>query len=207
MCDCINITFQLAGSETTQTIQANANGTFNGLNTYEFTFESVTYSIWNDGSWEVTTDGVEGTNLVTFWESSPECPTASMPTWVDMDYFDTFITAPCNYCTCVKVEWTDETGTQYLTANVAGVVDGFYYYSFILLADTYFISFSTKDSCWYITQDSIGGTQFARLILDDPCPISPTWKSFGDYSILTRSCSCTPLVRLVLRGKITKHIY
>ena len=192
MCDCLNITFQIAGSDTTQTIQANANGTFGGFNTYEFTFDGVNYSIWNDGSWEVSTDGVEGVNLVTFWETTEMCPTASMPQWVDMDYFDTFITAPCNYCTCVKVEWTDESGTQYLSANVAGVNDGFYYYSFVLLAQTYFISFSTLDACWYLTQGSIGGTQFARLILDDPCPISPTWESFGDYTILTRSCTCTP---------------
>jgi hypothetical protein len=192
MCDCLNITFQLADSPTTQTIQVNANGTFGGFNTYEFTFDGITYSIWNDGSWEVSRDGVGGVDLVTFWESSPECPTASMPQWVDQGYFDTFITAPCSYCTCVKVEWTDESGTQYLTANVAGVNDGFYYYSFVYLAQTYYISYSSLDACWYLTQDSIGGTQFARLLLDTPCPISDTWESFGDYTIVTNSCGCTP---------------
>jgi hypothetical protein len=192
MCDCLNITFQLADSPTTQSIQVNANGTFGGFNTYEFTYDGITYSIWNDGSWEVSRDGVGGVDLVTFWESSPECPTASMPQWVDQGYFDTFITAPCSYCTCVKVEWTDESGTQYLTANVAGVNDGFYYYSFVYLAQTYYISYSSLDACWYLTQDSIGGTQFARLLLDTPCPISDTWESFGDYTIVTNSCGCTP---------------
>ena len=192
MCDCLNITFQLADSPTTQTIQVNANGTFGGFNTYEFTFDGITYSIWNDGSWEVSRDGVGGVDLVTFWESSPECPTASMPQWVDEGYFDTFITAPCSYCTCVKVEWTTESGTQYLTANVAGVNDGFYYYSFVYLTDTYYISYSTLDVCWYLTQDSIGGTQFARLVLDTPCPISSDWEVFGDYTIVTNSCACSP---------------
>lgn len=192
MCDCLNITFQLDGSDTTQSIEVNANGTFGGFNTYEFTFDGVTYSIWNDGSWEVSTDGVGGVNLVTFWESSPECPTASMPDWVDMDYFDTFITAPCNYCTCVKVEWTDESGTQYLTANAAGVNDGFYYYSFVLLATTYYVYYSSLDSKWYITEGSIGGTLIAELLLDDPCPISLDWDEFGDYTITTSSCTCSP---------------
>jgi hypothetical protein len=192
MCDCINITFQLAGSDVTQTIQANANGTFGGFNTYEFTFDGVTYSIWNDGSWEVSTDGVEGVELVTFWESSAECPTASMPDWVDEGYFDTFITAPCSYCTCVRVEWTDEDGTQYFSANIAGILNGYYYYSFIYLANNYFISYSEEDSCWYLTQDSTGGEKFARLILDSPCPLSAAWESiFIGVTIVTRQCVCS----------------
>ena len=45
MCDCLNITFQLADSPATQTIQVNANGTFGGFNTYEFTYDGITYSI------------------------------------------------------------------------------------------------------------------------------------------------------------------
>lgn len=192
MCDCLNITFQLAGSETVQTIQSNANGTFNGLNTYEFTFEGVTYSIWNDGSWTVTTDGVGGTNVVTFWEDASDCPIASMPTWVDVDYFDTFTTAPCNYCTCVKVEFTIDGDTQYFSANQQGINDGFYYYTFIYLGETYYIYYSTLDSKWIFSKGSIGGAIYAELLLDDPCPISPTWTVFGDFTLITRPCGCTP---------------
>lgn len=192
MCDCLNITFQLADSDTVQTIEVNANGTYGGLNTYEFTFEGVTYSIWNDGSWEVTTDGVEGTNVVTFWEVTDECPTASMPTWVNMDYFDVFTTAPCNYCTCVKVEWEIDGGTQYFSAQQQGINDGFYYYTFIYLATTYYIYYSSDDSKWFIAKNSIGGVIYAELLLDDPCPISTSWTNFGDYTFVTSSCGCTP---------------
>lgn len=200
MCDCINVTFQVVGEDTVQTIQANATDTFGGFNVYTFEWNTVTYTIWNDGSWEVTTDGVGGVDLVTFWETTEECPTASMPNWVDNGYFSTFITAPCGYCTCVKVEWTDESGTNYFNADVAGINDGFYYYTFVFLTDNYFISFSTLDACWYITQDSIGGAQFARLVLDTPCPLSASWESFGDYSFITRQCGCVKREDRIFKG-------
>lgn len=196
MCDCLNITFQLnvPGSPTIQTIQVNADGTFNGYNTYKFTFEGVTYYIWNDGSWEVSTDGVGGSNLVTFWESSPECPVASMPTWVDMGYFKMFTTAPCSYCTCVKVEWTDESGTQYLSANAVGIFEGFYYYQFEVEGTSYFIFWDISQSCWVISEEvSSGAKAIAKLFLDLPCPTSADWQvnPFG-LTIVTSSCACTP---------------
>ncbi len=191
MCDCLNITFQLKESPTTQTIQVNANGTFGGFNTYEFTFDGVTYSIWNDGSWEVSIDGVEGVDLVTFWESSPECPTASMPTWVDMEYFDIFTTAPCSFCTCVKVEIIGEE-TDILSANQAGVINGFYYYTFVYDAATYYLYFNSVESRWEINQDTIGGTLVAYAIIDYSCPIFEGWTNALELIINTFSCTCTP---------------
>jgi hypothetical protein len=191
MCDCLNITFQLKESPTTQTIQVNANGTFGGFNTYEFTFDGVTYSIWNDGSWEVSTDGVEGVNLVTYWEGGPECPIASMPTWVDMEYFDTFTTAPCSFCTCVKVEIIGAE-TDVISANQAGVENGFYYYTFVFDSSTYYIYFNDLESRWEINQDSIGGTLVAYAIIDSSCPIFEGWTVGLDVTINTFSCSCTP---------------
>jgi hypothetical protein len=189
MCDCLNITFQLKESPTTQTIQVNANGTFGGFNTYQFTFDGVTYSIWNDGSWEVSTDGVEGVNLVTYWEGGPECPIASMPTWVDMGYFDTFTTAPCSFCTCVKVEIIGAE-TDVISANQAGVENGFYYYTFALDSSTYFIYFNDLESRWEINQDSIGGTLVAYAIIDSSCPIFDGWTVGVDATINTFSCAC-----------------
>ncbi len=191
MCDCLNITFQLKESPTTQTIQVNANGTFGGFNTYEFTFDGVTYSIWNDGSWEVSIDGVEGVDLVTFWESSPECPTASMPTWVDMEYFDIFTTAPCSFCTCVKVEIIGAE-TDILSANQAGVINGFYYYTFVYDAATYYLYFNSVESRWEINQDTIGGTLVAYAIIDYSCPIFEGWTNALELIINTFSCTCTP---------------
>ena len=191
MCDCLNITFQLKESPTTQTIQVNANGTFGGFNTYQFTFDGVTYSIWNDGSWEVSTDGVEGVNLVTYWEGGPECPIASMPTWVDMEYFDTFTTAPCSFCTCVKVEIIGEE-TDVISANQAGVENGFYYYTFAFDSSTYFIYFNDLESRWEINEGSIGGTLVAYAIIDSSCPIFEGWTVGLDVTINTFSCSCTP---------------
>ncbi len=191
MCDCLNITFQLKESPTTQTIQVNANGTFGGFNTYEFTFDGVTYSIWNDGSWEVSIDGVEGVDLVTFWESSPECPTASMPTWVDMEYFDIFTTAPCSFCTCVKVEIIGAE-TDILSANQAGVINGFYYYTFMYDAATYYLYFNSVESRWEINQDTIGGTLVAYAIIDYSCPIFEGWTNALELIINTFSCTCTP---------------
>jgi hypothetical protein len=192
MCECLNITFQVVGEDTTQTIQVNANGTYGGFNTFEWTFNGVTYSMWNDGSWEVTTDGVEGTEIVTFWESTPECPTASMPTWVDNGYFSTFTTAPCSFCTCVKIEWTFEGETFYMSADQCGINDGFYYYCFVYLAVEYFVYFDSADSLWKITQGSIGGTLIADALIDLPCPFTADWNEYGDYTVVTRSCACTP---------------
>ena len=191
MCDCLNITFQLADSPTTQSIQVNANGTFGGFNTYEFTFDGITYSIWNDGSWKVSTDGVEGVELVTFWESSAECPTASMPDWIDEGYFDTFTTAPCSFCTCVKVEIIGAE-TDILSANQAGVINGFYYYTFVFDAATYYLYFNSVESRWEINQGLIGGTLVAYAIIDSSCPIFDDWTNGLGLTINTFSCSCTP---------------
>lgn len=190
MCECLNITFQVIGKDTIQTIQVNTNGTYSGFNTYEWTFDGVTYSLWNDGSWEVTTDGVEGTEIVTFWESTEGCPTASMPTWTDQGYFSTFTTAPCSFCTCVKVVWSDEFGTNFFSANQSGIHDGFYYYTFVFLTETYFIYFDSADSKWKITKGSIGGILYADILLDLPCPIDSNWNEYGDYTIKTRPCGC-----------------
>jgi hypothetical protein len=191
MCDCLNITFQLKESPTTQTIQVNANGTFGGFNTYQFTFDGVTYSIWNDGSWEVSTDGVEGVNLVTYWEGGPECPIASMPTWADIEYFDTFTTAPCSFCTCVKVEIIGAE-TDIISANQAGVENGFYYYTFVFDSSTYYIYFNDLESRWEINQDSIGGTLVAYAVIDSSCPIFDGWTNALELTINTFSCACTP---------------
>jgi len=193
MCDCLLVTFQVVGETTTQSIEANVSGTYGGLNVYEFAWNEVTYTIWNDGSWEVTTDGVEGVNLVTFWEGGDPCPTASMPTWVDNGYFSTFTTAPCTFgCTCIKVELTTEAETFYFSAEQAGIYDGFYFYQFVYLAETYTIYYSSADSRWYFVKGDEGTTLdiVAQLFLDSDCPIHPTWDTFGDYSVTTRSCGC-----------------
>lgn len=189
MCDCLKITFQVVGEETIQTIEVNANGTYNGFNTFEWTFNAVTYSMWNDGSWEVTTDGVEGTEIVTFWEASPECPTASMPTWVYNGYFSTFTTAKCTFCTCVKVEIIGEE-TDVLNANQAGVINGFYYYTFVFSSNTYFIYFNSVESRWEINQGSIGGTLVAYAFIDTDCPIFEGWKNGIGLTINTLTCQC-----------------
>jgi hypothetical protein len=193
MCDCLLVTFQVVGETTTQSIEANVSGTYGGLNVYEFTWNEVTYTIWNDGSWEVTTDGVEGVNLVTFWEGGDPCPTASMPTWTDQGYFSTFTTAPCTFgCNCVKVEWTIGETTQYFNAEQSGIYDGFYFYQFVYLAVTYTIYYSSADSRWYFVKGEEGTTLdiIAELVLDVDCPIAPVWDVFGDYTVVTRSCGC-----------------
>lgn len=189
MCNCLNVTFQIVGEDSLQTIEANSISTYGGFNVYEFTWNSVTYTIWNDGSWEVTTDGVEGVNLVTFWESTPECPTASMPTWVDNGYFSTFTTAPCTFgCTCVKVEWTTESGTNYFSAEQQGILNGFYFYTFVYLGQTYTIYYSDTTSSWLLVAED--STLVATLVLDVDCPQSTEWVTEGDYTIVTRGCGC-----------------
>lgn len=190
MCECLNITFQVIGKDTVQTIQVNANGTYGGFNTYEWTFDGVTYSLWNDGSWEVSTDGVEGTNIVTYWESTEECPTASMPTWFALGYFSTFTTAPCSFCTCVKVEIVNDTETDTITANQSGIINGFYYYTFTFDADTYYIYFNDVESRWQIDQYSIGGTLVAYANIDSSCPLYSEWFNALDLTINTLTCLC-----------------
>jgi hypothetical protein len=191
MCDCLRITFQLKGQDNIQTIEVNANGTYNGYNTFEWTFDSVNYSMWNYGVWVVTTDGIEGVDFATGWEASPECPTASMPQWVDNGYFSLFTTAPCSFCTCVKVEIISAE-TDVISANQAGVENGFYYYTFAFDSSTYFIYFNDLESRWEINEGSIGGTLVAYAIIDSSCPIFEGWTVGLDVTINTFSCSCTP---------------
>jgi hypothetical protein len=193
MCDCLLVTFQVVGETTIQSIEANVSGTYGGLNVYEFTWNEVTYTIWNDGSWEVTTDGVDGVDLVTFWEGGDPCPTASMPTWTDQGYFSTFTTAPCTFgCTCIKLKWTIGEITQYFNAEQAGIYDGFYFYQFVSLGSTYTIYYSSADSRWYFVKGEEGTTLdiIAELVLDVDCPIAPHWDTFGDYTVVTRPCGC-----------------
>jgi hypothetical protein len=48
MCDCLQISFNLDGDITTQTLQAS--GTYNGANLYTFTYNSTDWTLWYDSA-------------------------------------------------------------------------------------------------------------------------------------------------------------
>jgi hypothetical protein len=90
------------------------------------------------------------------------------------------------------MEWTIGETTQYFNAEQAGIYDGFYFYQFVYLAETYTIYYSSSASCWYFVKGEEGTIDdiIAQLFLDADCPIAPVWDVFGDYTVVTRSCGC-----------------
>lgn len=99
MCDCLNIRFQ-SGTYPTLTFDVDASGTYNGFNTYEFTYFGNTYYIWYDGAdtWYMT-DLVGGGTYVDSLKTSDPCPLGDKNQWLSFA-----VTTETSECECDKNE-------------------------------------------------------------------------------------------------------
>jgi hypothetical protein len=93
MCDCLKISFQ---SETYPTLEfeINASGTYNGFNTYEFTYFGNTYYIWYNGSstWYMS-ETIGSAPYIDSLKVTDPCPIGTATDW--LSFTVTTITTAC----------------------------------------------------------------------------------------------------------------
>lgn len=99
MCDCINISFQ-SGTYPTLTFEVDASGTYNGYNTFEFTYFGSTYYVWYGGSdtWYIT-DEIRGGTYIDSLKTSNPCPLGDSSQWLSFA-----VTTETKACECAKNE-------------------------------------------------------------------------------------------------------
>jgi hypothetical protein len=93
MCDCLNLTFEY--NNPALDYELSPTGTYNGFNTYEFTYYGTTYYIWHDasspGDWNITEIIGAGPYLTSIKNNGDPCPIAVTPVWLPgtVDYVET----------------------------------------------------------------------------------------------------------------------
>lgn len=114
MCDCINITFQ-SGTYSTLYFEVDASGTYNGFNTFEFTYFGNTYYIWFDGieTWFIT-DLVGGGTYIDSLKTNDPCPLGDPSQWLSFA-----VTTETKACECAKNE--DRMYFDYKSIKIPGV--------------------------------------------------------------------------------------
>lgn len=93
MCDCINISFQ-SGTYSTLQFEVDASGTYNGYNTFEFTYFGTTYYIWYNGSstWYIS-ETIGSAPYIDSLKVTDPCPIGTAAEW--LSFAVTTITTAC----------------------------------------------------------------------------------------------------------------
>ena len=197
MCDCLQLEFHLIEDPAPNTNETLfATGTLNGFNTYEFTYDGVTYYIWHNetNDWIVTTEGYGiGIQVTGIKDTDQDCPIASIPVWLP-GVFDVFTTSECSFgCNCLNViiQGSEEgSPTSTYQVNAIGVFNGYNYFEFSYLGTTYTIYWN--ESQWNVAVDGVGGSAVVALwgeAID--CPATSSWE-LTPFLVLfeTRACGC-----------------
>jgi len=196
MCKCLKIEFIVSGDPAgLQTIQVDATGSFNGYNTYEYSYNGVTYYIWHDNfdNWYVTTVAIgDLSGYATSIKSSTDpCPFAETPVWLPGDYFDFYKTSGCP-CRCITITARTKTDLFVIELSAVGTYDGNYYYEANINGINYTLWFDILTLTWKLTDDGLGGTSIiAYFENDSPCPegIYTTIFRLGSFSVRSRECT------------------
>ena len=155
---------------------------------------TIYWSIESD-SW-VLADGIGGDNLELPGVAVDECPFGIFTGLIRVNYAISSecvenIELPCE-CLRVNVYLADSQVYQF-QLNQLGYYNGFYYWSYTIEEETYFIWFDTVSSSWVIS-DTLGFSEDLLASLDfDGCPFGE-WTIFSDKidSIISFECTEEP---------------
>lgn len=209
MCECLQLTVQ-KGDGQTEILQLPTTGTFNGFNTYEFVYETITYYIWHDASdnWYVTTTPVgDNTGIVCELKNTLEpCPIADIPQWIT-SLFDTFSTVEgdCGGCGCFTITSTPFNGEPYIETftTPTGFFNGSPYFSWCIGGFGYnlYLSLTSEGCRWLVEQTKCGADPKSGNVIfagslnagDCGCPYDTLYTNTVDEWETFTAVSCIPI--------------